>query len=81
MSQCKYCRAEIGWKREEGGRWIPTEGDTTTPHLCRGKEQGAKPVLQIIVGARIVGPNYTPSCGECDIPPWGVCACSSRLAA
>jgi hypothetical protein len=29
----------------------------------------------------VVGANYVPSCGECNVPPWERCACSERLAA
>ncbi|TAK84201.1 MAG: hypothetical protein EPO20_15120 [Betaproteobacteria bacterium] len=32
-----------------------------------------------VVGKRIVGERYTPSCGQCDAPPWEWCACSMPL--
>lgn len=28
----------------------------------------------------IIGVNYRPSCGQCKIPAWEICACSDLLA-
>jgi hypothetical protein len=33
--------------------------------------------LKHYAGKRIVGKQYRPSCGRCDVPPWEVCGCSS----
>lgn len=74
MSVCKYCQAPIGWTRIEG-KWRPANADSSA-HLCKAKTLNAR---QHIAGKLVVGANYTPSCGECNLPPWEECACSALL--
>lgn len=33
----------------------------------------------VVPGAILTGSDYRPSCGQCAIPPWETCKCSSLL--
>jgi hypothetical protein len=65
---------------QKGGKSIPVEPGTRKPHWKRCKAlRNAKRTQEIGQGARIVGTNYKPSCGQCRAEPWSECACSSLL--
>lgn len=72
MSTCKRCLAQIGWTKTDDG-WRPTNADGS-PHRCAKKN---KPIVS--AGILQAGAQYVPSCGQCAVPPWEVCACSALL--
>lgn len=76
MASCKGCGLSgCSWMRD-GKKWKLLAPDGSH-HKCQ-LYRPAKPlaVLEIRKGPRVVGSNYSPSCGQCDVPPWEVCACS-----
>jgi len=47
---------------------------------ARRKPSRGKAQNNHIQGPRIVGANYSPSCGKCNVPPWEVCDCSRFMS-
>ena len=82
MPVCNGCGGPFSWEHIRG-KWHAIDPDGSTNHWSwctagrkKGKVEGSQLERK---GARLRGPNYTPSCGRCDLPPWEYCLCSSRL--
>ena len=80
MTRCKSCGGGIDFNLVNG-RWHPVQPETGKPHWPRCKARTKKlRKPEISEGVPITGERYRPSCGQCSIPPWEVCACSALLA-
>lgn len=77
MSACRHCEAPIQWGCR-ANQWLPLNADGSQHH-CSGRRRTQD--VNHLPGKPIVGTNYRPSCGECDVPPWEVCACSALMRA
>lgn len=78
MPTCKTCGGSFAW-RLIGKKWWAIDPDGETNHWshCRGrtkKRDSSRP--NVSRGVPILGANYVPSCGSCQIPPWERCGCS-----
>src|SRR5688572_14244379 len=73
MASCRTCGGSIWWQRKNGkNHALDLDGKN---HWIN-----CKPVrkLEIRFGGRIIGKDYRPSCGECGLDPWFVCACTPK---
>lgn len=73
MARCKDCGVKLDWVRVKD-KWLPFTQGVRHWEVCK-----AKGVLEIRRGEKVVGKQYTPSCGDCGVPPWEACGCSSLL--
>ena len=82
MSQCRYCQIAIHWVRRDY-RNVPLEeggAEHHCPNMPRSIARHRGPRADSLPGVLITGERYTPSCGQCDVPPWETCACSFKEA-
>jgi hypothetical protein len=75
MPACKGCQQPIQWGRK-GKKFRPLNVDGSR-HRCDSYRK-RKPITGPLTkqGPMILGRDFRPSCGRCDVPPWEVCACS-----
>ena len=60
---------------------IKRDGVAFSDAAGEGYEHRGKKHYAHLVGKAIVGAQYVPSCGQCDVPPWVECRCSFGGAA
>ena len=71
---------EIRWVQRDGkNHALDADGANHWRH-CAGRRRAAKRVMTFS-SPWIRGDLYRPSCGECGVPPWELCACSALLTA
>jgi len=83
---CFDCGMEYRWVYRDG-RLMPINSADDLAHWasCRAFRQRGKAmrkksdrVPETRFTAKTTGSHYRPSCGQCSIPPWEVCACSFK---
>ena len=76
MTRCKTCGGDIAFTKINSG-WFAVELNGE-PHWrsCKARLAATRKP-EVRKGARITGPGYQPSCGQCAVPPWEECACSN----
>ena len=85
MTICFDCGGEYRWVYKKGKfHALNVSDDSNHWSDCQGRRKRKshrlrKPVNHV-QGPRIVGANYSPSCGKCSVPPWEVCDCSRFMS-
>lgn len=74
---CPACGHLVRWVRKNEKNLALTLGGDNHWPSCKGKRKKKAEGPDMRAAPPIVGERYKPSCGQCDVPPWESCACSS----
>lgn len=82
---CFHCGGSYRWVFQNR-KWhaLNVEDDANHWATCPGARRKAargKAQRNHIQGPNVRGPLYVASCGNCNVPPWEVCACSFQCTA